>query len=57
MKCMDCPNTRMFYDLNNTADTYYFKPDGTLDYMESGEHYSEGWECAECGSNDVREEN
>lgn len=55
MKCMDCDNTRKFYDLTNCADILYFKEDGTLDYVDSGEHYSEGYECAECASKDVRE--
>lgn len=55
MQCMDCDNKRTFYDKNNVADTLHFKEDGTLDYIEKGEHCFEGYECAECGSSDVRE--
>ena len=55
MKCMDCDNKNRFYELSESADLYVFKDDGTLDHIDSGEGFVEGWECAECGSRDVKE--
>lgn len=55
MQCMDCPNKTKFYELNNSADLYHFYDDGTVQHIESGEGYFEGWECVECGSRDVKE--
>lgn len=55
MKCMECPNNRAFFYLENSADIYYYKEDGTFDYVDSGESYFESFECVECGSTDVKE--
>ena len=57
MNCMDCSNKTRFFELNGSADLLVFKEDGTLDHRDSGDDYFEGFECAECGSRDVRENN
>ena len=57
MNCMDCSNKTRFFELHGSADLLVFKEDGTLDHRDSGDDYFEGFECAECGSRDVRENN
>lgn len=54
MKCRDCGNETTFHDVQSVMDTLTFE-DGVLVSTESGEHFWEGYECTDCGSDNVEE--
>jgi len=50
MKCLDCGNTKMFYEAYEVIDTIEYAEDGTLVNMEGGDSDKVWVECYECGS-------
>lgn len=50
MKCVECGNTKMFYEAYQVIDTIEYAEDGSLVNMDGGDSDKMWVECYECGS-------